>query len=246
MARLAGWTGGMPVLVDSKIPGTVRAALPRLLPADAPLVTVPHLAPLRVDRLWCMPNAVYVGFFPGEDVSLADQARWVPAPRRFATLLREVAAMTSEATATPTGIPRLYLGRKPQRQKRMLNDEQIRQVLDRHAFHCVFPEDLGLLEQLRLVRHARFIVAPEGSNASLALLARPGARLCLLSPPSTYRLGADSATFAELGIDATVLTGPSATDSPNYTDRALWSFWNDYRIDADQLDGILGAWLGGN
>jgi hypothetical protein len=88
MARLAGWTGGMPVLVGSKIPRTIRAALPKLLPSDAPLVTVPALTPMRVDRLWCMPAALYIGFYPSDDTRLAEQANWVPAPQRFATLMR--------------------------------------------------------------------------------------------------------------------------------------------------------------
>lgn len=243
IARLAGWRGGMPVLVDRNIPATIRDALPRLLPPDAPLVTVPHMAPVRVDRLWCVPSPSYIGFFPADRIALADQTRWLPVPQRMATLLREVGTMTAEATAEPTGIARLYLGRKAHRRKRMVNQEQVQAVLDRHRFHSVFPEDLGFIEQLRLVRHARHIVAPEGSNSLLSWLARPGAKACVLGPPSIYTLAADCATLAALGIEPTLITGPGATDSPGFSDDPSWTFWNDYRIDAAAFDDFLRRWL---
>jgi len=243
IARLAGWPGGMPVLVDKNIPSTVREALPHLLPPHTPVLTVAPRAPMRVDRLWCMPGATYIGFFPGDNIALADQTRWLPAPKRMATLLHEVGEMTAHATAEPTAIPRVYLNRRPQRRKRMVNHQEIQALLERHGFHSVFPEDLSFIDQLRLVRHARHIVAPEGSNSLLTWLARPGAKTCTLSPPSIHALAAECATLADLGIESTIFTGPCATDSPSHTADPSWSFWNDYRIDAASFEDFLLGWL---
>lgn len=242
-ARLAGWGGAMPVLVDEQIPGTVRTALAALLPADAPLFTVAHMAALRVDRLWCMANPAYAGFFPSESNTAADIAHWSAAPERFATLMREVAAMVDARTERPTNIGRVYLARKPDRRKRLVNDTSVAEVLRRRGFHCVYPEDLGLVEQFRLVRHARHIVAPDGSNSLLATMARPGAKACILSPPSTHRLVDVCATLAALGVEPTIFTGPCDTTGADYTEHPLWSFWNDYRIDATAFESFLQGWL---
>lgn len=244
MAWLAGWRGGMPVLIDRNTPASIRAALPLLLPADAPLREVPHLAPLRVGRLWCMANPAYHGFFPDDTgFTTSDIAHTAAAPSRMAVLMRELSRRADAATAAPTGKDRLFLARHPRRRKPLVNHAEIEQLLGRLGFHCVYPEDIELLEQLRLARHARFIVAPEGSNGLLTLFARAGARVCLLSPPATHQLTDFTATLAELEIDALVFTGPEAEDHPDHTRHELWSYWNAYRIDATAFDAFLDTWL---
>lgn len=245
-AWLAGWRGGMPVLIDRNIPASIRAALPSLLPADAPLREVPHLAPLRVGRLWCMANPTFHGFFPDyTNFALADSAHTSAAPGPMAALLRELARRVAASTAAPTGRDRLFLARHPRRRKPLVNHAEIEQLLGRRGFHCVYPEDLDFLEQLRLARHARFIVAPEGSNGLLTLFAQPGARVCLLSPPATHQLTDFAATLARLDVDALVFTGPEVEDHPDYTRHELWSSWNAYRIDATAFERFLHAWLEG-
>jgi hypothetical protein len=77
----------------------------------------------------------------------------------------------------------------------------------------------------------------------LAWLARPGAKACVLGPPSIYTLAADCATLAALDIEPTIFTGPCATDSAGYTDDPSWTFWNDYRIDAAAFNDFLLGWL---
>lgn len=243
-ARLAGWPGGMPVLVDASAPATVRQALPALLPPDTPLRVMSYLERLRVKRLWCAPNVSYPGFCPSLATE-ADAVRLLTAPWRMTTLIQATAEAADQALSRPTGIDRLYLARRPGRHKAIVNHEAVDAVLARHGFVRVLPEDHALLEQWNLVRHARWIVAPEGSNALLGFFARPGTHLALLTSPYTLPLLDLGAAAVLQGQPFTVVTGPCATDSPHHTDHPFWRFWNDYRIDPSALDRFLSGWLDG-
>lgn len=241
-ARLAGWPGGMPVLVDASAPATVREALPALLPPDTPLRVLPYLARLRVRRLWCAPNVSYPGFCPSL-ASDADAVRLLTAPWRMATLIETLAEAADRALSRPTGIDRLYLARRPGRHKAILNHEAVDAVLARHGFVRVLPEEHPLPAQWNLVRQARWIVAPEGSNALLGFFAQAGTRMALLTSQYTQPLLDLGGTAAARGLPFTVVTGPCATDSPHHTEHPFWRFWNDYRIDPSALDRFLSDWL---
>jgi capsular polysaccharide biosynthesis protein len=243
IARLAGWQGGMPVLVDRTTPDNVRHALQAMLPPDAPLHTVGHLAPIRVDRLWCMPDTFLVGFYPSRTGN--GQLPQRLALEHWRAVSDEIFAMGGAAAAAPTGIDRLYLARRPERKKKLVNHAEIEALVSRLGFTLIYPEDHSLIEQIRFVRHARHIVAPEGSNAALAIFCSPGTRMCTLTSPDVQLLAIGNAIFDALGCQATLFTGPMATDSPSYSTEWMFSFWNDYRIDAAALEAFLTGWLAG-
>jgi capsular polysaccharide biosynthesis protein len=243
IARLAGWNGGMPVLVDRTTPDNVRNALQAMLPPDAPLHTVGHLAPIRVDRLWCMPDTFHLGFYPSQSGTGHLPQRLAMAHWR--AVADEIFAMGGAAAAEPTGIDRLYLARRPERKKKLVNHAEIEALVARHGFTLIYPEDHSLIEQMRFVRHARFIVAPEGSNAALSIFCSPGAQVCTLTSPQVQQLVIGNAIFDAMGCQATLFLGPMATDSPTYTTEWLFSFWNDYRIDATAFEAYLAGWLAG-
>ena len=54
----------VPVLIDERMPPTHRESLELLLPADAEIIVVPHLAVVQVRQLWYAPNPMYMGFYP--------------------------------------------------------------------------------------------------------------------------------------------------------------------------------------
>ncbi|MCO5977534.1 glycosyltransferase family 61 protein [Ideonella oryzae] len=241
-ALRAGWSGGMPVLVDASAPATVRTALTALLPADTPLRLMSALERLHVRRLWCAPNVSYPGFCPllaSDDAA----ARLLTAPLRMATLIQTIGPRARQALDRPTGIERLYLARRPERHKAIVNHAAVDAVLAAHGFVRVLPEEHPFLEQLNLVRQARFIVAPEGSNALLGAFGGPGKQIAILTSPYTQPLLDLGATAAVLGQSLTFLTGPCAQDSPRHTEHPFWCFWNDYRIDPAGLDAWLADWL---
>lgn len=238
MARDCGLPEGTTVLVDAHIPGTVRAALAHWLPRGSELVAVPHLAQVHVARLWCAPTPYYTGFYPIE----WSEATWSgrsAAPVPMATLLRRLREELGDAIAEPTGKPRLYLARKPERsKKKLLNHEAIEALAADAGFERIYPEDYPLVEQVRLAAHATHLLAPEGSNNLLSFFASPGTKVATLSPPYTYPLGDVGTILAALGVDFEVVVGP---DEP--TEEDFCPFWNDYRIPPAAFSDWLRDWL---
>lgn len=240
-ALLAGWPGGMPVLVDASAPATVREALPALLPPGTPVQLLPHLGRLRVRRLWCASNVSYPGYCPLLSAP-EDMDRLLSPPWRLARLFGVIAAAAERALSRPTGIDRLYLARRPGRHKAIVNHGEVDEVLSRQGFVRVLPEEHTLLEQLNLVRQARCIVAPEGSNALLSFFARPATRLCVLTSPYTAPLLDLGGAARERQLALTLLTGPCVADDSALAEHPFWRFWSDYRIDPAVLARFLAAW----
>jgi capsular polysaccharide biosynthesis protein len=226
IALRGGLPGGVPVLVDLHIPATIRQALPVFLPEGTPVITVPHLSTVQADRLWVAPTPQYAGFYAtqwDDDVWDARSAE----PASTALLLSDIREMTVAATETSTGLDKLFLARRPGRnKKKLVNHVAIEAMATGHGFHVLYPEDFSFIEQLRLARHARHIIAPDGSNSLLALFSSAGARLCTLSPPYTYPLADIGSIMSALGSEMTVVVGDDMPVEGGFGD-----FWNDYHID---------------
>jgi capsular polysaccharide biosynthesis protein len=227
----------MPLLVDERIPQTHVQSLHLLTPGGAEILTIPHLAPCRVKRLWFSSNPMYMGFYP---------TRWVEETwtgmatdaARFAALMRTVKDQVGADALEPTGVERVFFARKPERRKKkLLNHPEIESIAMSFGFQVVYPEDLSFREQMRLAHHARFVVAPEGSNSFLAFFSLPGTRVCTLSPTYTFPLADINAILHALDVDCTILTGPMTSDDPD------WPFWNDYTVDPRVFRDFLEAWL---
>jgi hypothetical protein len=235
MALMAGWDGGMPVLVDERIPATIRDALPQLLPRGCILIPIPHLGAAQVRRLWCVPNPSLPVFYPTEwNLDIWDRS--AVEPHRFARILRQV-HIPGVADA-PLRSERLYLARRLGRKKVLQNHAEIEAVAERHGFAKIYPEDFSFFQQVQLMRQARHVLAPEGSNSLLAMFCEPGARLCTLSPTYTHPLVDINALLTALGIEGIVFTGPEVPDVD-------WPFWCDYRVDEGRFEQFLPAWLAG-
>jgi hypothetical protein len=230
MAMLAGWRGGMPVLVDEVIPSTIRDALPALLPPSTPLVTVPHLATARIERLWTVPNPIFIGFYPTQ-FTFDTWDQMATEPHGFCEALD--AACAGVAPARTAGPEHVYLARRPGRKKALRNHAAIEDVVRARGFSVVYPEDLTFAEQVALMRGAKFVVAPEGSNNLLTLLAGRGTKVCTLNPPYTHPLLDVNGLLAHRGVEMTVITGAA-----HPTDE-FCPFWWDYDIDSTALDAFL-------
>jgi len=240
LAVMAGLPEHVPVLIDPRVPGTVRDALAAMLPAASRLIEAPHLAEVAVERLWCAANPNFNAYYPAR----MDPQMWShlgAEPARFAPLIREWARLADADAAAPEAPARVYLARKPTNpKKRLRNYEAIESIARARGFTVLYPEDLPLAGQIRLARNARHIIAPEGSNALLSCFARPGTRALFLSPPYTLPLVDVNAVLAELGVDLTVLTGP---DFPSPLEDEFCGFWNDYEIDPALFARVLEEWL---
>jgi hypothetical protein len=223
----------VPIIVDKGMPRSHTQSIELLCPW-ARIIVLPHLSSCRVRKLWCASNPVYRGYYPTDWTSA-----WkgmLPDPDNFARAIRELKRLAEDAIRPATGHERVFLARHPKRKKKLANHAAIEAAAAARGFHVVYPEDLAFEEQLRLVHHARHVVAPDGSNGLLAYFVSPGARVCFLNSPHTLPLVELSGILAALGAEFSIITGPmvSETDEP---------FWNDYTIDEAAFSNFLDRWL---
>ena len=68
----------------------------------------------------------------------------------------------------------LYLSRQRQGYRRILNEDEVQEVLSEYDFETVFPEELDFEEQVRLANNARFLFGPQGSAFTLQIFMRNG------------------------------------------------------------------------
>jgi capsular polysaccharide biosynthesis protein len=223
----------VPIIVDKGMPRSHIQSIELLCPW-ARIIVLPHLSSCRVRRLWCASNPVYRGYYPTDWTSA-----WkgmLPDPENFARTIRELKRLAQDAILPATGHERVFLARHPKRKKKLTNHAAIEAAAAARGFHVVYPEELSFKEQLRLVHHAHYVVAPDGSNGLLAYFVSPGSRVCFLNSHHTLPLVELTGILAALGADFSIVTGPmvSETDEP---------FWNDYAIDETAFSDFLDLWL---
>jgi capsular polysaccharide biosynthesis protein len=223
-ARLSGHVPDAPVLVDSHMPPSHRASLESLYGAVLPIVEIPFFTSVRVDRLWYAPAPSYMPLheirnekFSWDSISVSGE-RLVPVIAEMQRLF-DVGRRTVDS-----GSRRLYLARRELRHRYLVNSAVIEEIARNRGFLVSYPEDLPFDEQLSLVRSAKLIVAPEGSALFLAMFARPGTKVCILSHPFTDLLSDYNGLLQPHGITLVVITGPitrSRPSSPNDADYAI-------------------------
>lgn len=235
IARMANMPAEVPVLVDAGIPANMYQALRDLLPPETAIIAVPAFQQRSVGRLWIASSSNFNAFYPA-DWGFDLWSRVGNEPRAMARILDRWINCLGPRIEAPTGCDRLFLARKPGNpKKRLINREQIETLAKSKGFARIYPEDHSVLEQIRMIRSATHIIAPEGSNALLSWFARSGTRVCVLSPPYTWPLVEFNAILAERGIDLTVATGPDQDPGTG----EFCGFWNDYSIDPGRLENML-------
>jgi hypothetical protein len=240
MAMLAGWPEGIPVLIDQNIPRAIVDALPRLLPPGCKAIGIRNLGAVQVGRLWCTPSPSFRGFGGiSWDVDTCQKTSLHPSRLAMCLASAVSRAENLRAAREPTGQERVYLACREGVKQRLTNIEEVEALLGQRGFAKVCGEDLDLLGQMRMARHARFIVAPEEATVFLSMFARPGTAVCILSPSDTQPLLELNAVLEASGMRTTILTGP---DSPAEESSAALDE-NGYSIDLSTLSDFLDDWL---
>jgi capsular polysaccharide biosynthesis protein len=243
MARLADLPD-VPVLIDERMPLTHRESLELLLPADAEIIVVPHLAVVRVCQLWYAPSPMYMGFYPVR----MDEGYWklvASHAERFAPLvaqldrdLRAAVGPRGDSANGELGGRRLFLARKPNQKKKLVNHLAVEETVAGHGFEVIYPQDMSFRDQLSAIRDATHLVGPDGSALFLTLFARPGAKLAVLSPPYTLPLVDVAAMLRARGIETTIFTGPAVPGADEFS-----PFWDNYEIEPGGFGAFLHDWL---
>jgi capsular polysaccharide biosynthesis protein len=236
-ASLSGALPRVPVLIEAEMPKTHRQALELMVPDGVEIIELPPFATARVRRLWYAPSPKYcrVGELYNE------RFKWeyfATPPGRFTPLIQEMVGRADRATARPTGADRVFLGRKSANHQ-LVNHAAIAAAAQARGFQIVYPERLDFAEQVRLLRHARFVVGPSGSAMYLAFFARPETKLCLLTYVEDVLATQAEMTgvFNAIGLDVTVLTGACTRRDNSYP-------WNsDFEIEEEAFCRFLDIWL---
>jgi len=156
-------TGGVTLLAGRRLPDFVRQSL-ALAGAEWPVLPVGDAT--FVDRL-------LVSWSPVSALAWSDDAR----------LMHERLIALADAEEAPGDAgPLLYISRRDSGFRAMENEAALEEVLAQRGFRVVALSGRPLLEQIRIVRAARLIVAPHGAGLAHLALARPGVAVLELMP----------------------------------------------------------------
>ena len=78
---------------------------------------------------------------------------------------------------------RIYISRSKARYRRVLNEEDVVEVLERSGFVSILPESMSLVEQIAHFYHAEVIVAAHGSGLTNTIFSRHGTKVIELVSP---------------------------------------------------------------
>lgn len=78
---------------------------------------------------------------------------------------------------------RIYISRSKARYRRVLNEEDVVEVLERSGFVSILPESMSLAEQIAHFYHAEVIVAAHGSGLTNTIFSRYGTKVIELVSP---------------------------------------------------------------
>jgi capsular polysaccharide biosynthesis protein len=235
-AQLSGALPPVPVLVDGILPPVHRQSLELMLPHGTEIIEVPSYTTVRVRRLWRGPSLNYAPAREKMDRRFKFDYV-VPSPARFAPVAREIASRAASAVNAATGPERVFLARRLSNWRKLVNHAEIAAAAEVRGFFVVYPDGLDFVGQVSLLRHARFIVAPEGSSIYLAYFAQAGTKLCILNHTLVEWSTVYNSYLSGAGVEVTILTGQIKRNHPEFPHRA------DYQIDEKRFGEFLDQWL---
>ena len=236
-ATMSSSLSDLPILVDPRIPKNHRTLLDLVRPAKANVIEVPEFETVRVKRLWCAPTLSYVPTYLRSLNEFWPFYAVAPA-KRFAPVIHEMWRRMSPAVTLVSGSPsRIFLARKPEQHRKLVNHRAIEGIAEEFGFAIVYPQDMDIIDQLQLIRNADRIVVPEGSGPFLGFFARPSTKMCILSPPFTLGLASYTSLLDAIGVgDVTVMTGSVAREVSPYPQ------FYDYAVPEDTFRAFLAEW----
>ena len=234
-ARLSGACPPVPILIDAHMPPSHRRSLQLMVGDCTPIVEVRAFENVFVRRLWCAPNLMYMPVHEKMNARFS----WdymAPCPERFAPVVREMCRRADQFVGDAPGPQRVFLARRGFRHRKLVNRENIEALAARRGFVVVYPEELDFLDQIRLVRRATHIIAPEGSALFLCFFAREGSKVAILNHMYTEALAIYNGLLESKGLALSVITGPVAkphSELPHYS---------DYYLDENRFVEFMNRW----
>ena len=235
-ATLSGRLPPAPVLIDADMPRTHRQALEAMLLPGAEIIEVPAFDTVEVARLW---SASSLGYMPFHQ-KFNERFKWdylMNSPQRFFPVRREMLRRADLVLGAERGPSRVFLARKSFRHRKLVNHVEIEAIAAACGFAIVYTEDFDFIEQVRLLRHARFVVGPEGSSFFLNVFMGCDVRMCILNHTFTEGLVSYNSGAELINMELTIITGPRVGPQRGSPQDV------DYTIDPEVFRRFLDDWL---
>jgi hypothetical protein len=225
----------VPVLINQPCPDSILRMLSLLLPPNMPLRVLPAFTPLRVRKLWCASNLAYA---PAREVfneRYSALHQFVPPAHIGSATAYLRRRLLANAPHGQFG-KRVYLARRPQQWRRLVNAEAIEAIARKAGFVIVYPQDHALADQIAMLADASHVIAPEGSALFLCYFSAPGTRLCILQHDWLEHANVFQSYLPH--CDVTIIPGPFVEHHPRFPHRG------NYEISPNLFAEFLSGWLG--
>lgn len=223
-----------PIVIDAGMPKTHRESLDLLNASGREIIV---LEPDQVVRFGHLAMAPVPTYFPLDGIGeYSYDAVW---PR---DILRDMRRMVLGALEGRMGLPtrtgrRLFISRHAFSSRQMINEPEIRAILDAHGFETIYPEDLSFDEQVDTFRAAAMVVGSCSSALSNTLFCPEGTPVIGLihnEPSFNYR---GYASYSDAGgVPILFVQSPVALGQ-----HAVHAFHRAYRVDPADFRAAL-AW----
>jgi len=159
-------------------------------------------------------------------------------PQWAVDALRELIEPALAVTPPEKRVPgrRLYISRNDATYRRVLNEEEIFELLSAHGFEMLHLSHLNFTEQIAAFASAEIIVSPHGSGLANVVFCQPGTQLIELFPRSNISI------FHALCASAGVKYGYIKSFDGN-TD-AEWNGFTDFVVNPNSVKEFLDNYFG--
>ena len=93
----------------------------------------------------------------------------------------------SQITLTKTDFKKIYISRAKAKNRLLINESEVSQLLTEQGFKTIFLEELSVTEQIRIFARAEIVVAPHGSGLTNLVFCSPNTKVVELFSPNYVR-----------------------------------------------------------
>jgi hypothetical protein len=148
------------LVLDDRFGEESRSVIEALLPAPVSIRQVPSMRRIECDRYVHLPRLSVPDDRPCKNLSQLGGL-----PRAYIDFYRRRLAQAFDirfGEAEPSR--RIFISRANASKRRMVNEEEVADVLASHGFEIVAPEELSLLDQIELFAEASVVVGQHGAG----------------------------------------------------------------------------------
>ena len=221
----------IPILVDENLLPNIWQSLALAIGSYRSVYVVSPLISVKVQKLHVISVAGYIPFgFRGATDHDALHGKYSPVALASVRDLAIEAVMNEKLERI---LPKKIFIRRKSSSRRLLNQDQIEEILLAKGFSVVSPEELTFLEQVRLFNEAEAIIGPTGAAFANIIFCNPSAKVTILIaevPEMIYFYWVKLASVA--GLNLTYVLGRGDGDASHGVHR-------DFSVSTDTMGSFL-------